>query len=82
MRAVMVIDKGWIFAGDVERKDDRIRLSRCVWVFAWSEIGFNGVIENPARADIRPMQDIDLPAASEIFSVPVHDDWGLTCLQS
>lgn len=77
MRAVMVIDKGWIFAGDVERSGDRIKLTRCVWVFAWTNIGFNGVIKNPKQADIRPMADIDLPAVSEIFCVPVDDGWGL-----
>ena len=77
MRAVIVVDRGWIFAGDVERRDDRIFLKRCVWVFLWREIGFNGVIKDPKQADIRPMADIEIPAMSEIFLVPVDDDWGM-----
>lgn len=76
-RAVVVVDRGWIFAGDVTRKDGRIYLSNAVWVFRWETIGFNGVIENPAKADIRKIADVELPEASEVFCVPVNDSWGL-----
>lgn len=78
-RAVVVVDRGWIFAGDVEEKDGRIMLSRALWVFRWESIGFSGVIEDPKRdeVDLRPIADVDIPAGSEIFRVPVSDDWGL-----
>lgn len=76
-RAVVVVDRGWIFAGDVTREDGRIRITRAVWVFKWENCGFAAVIENPSKADIRPMADIDMPAGAEIFSVPVSDQWGL-----
>lgn len=76
-RAVVVVDRGWIFAGDVVREDGRIRLSRCVWVFRWESCGFSKVIEDPSNADIRPMADVDIPAGAEIFSVPVSANWGL-----
>lgn len=76
-RAVIVIDRGWIYAGDVTRKDGRIYLSRCVWVFKWTSCGFAAVIDDPGLADIRPHADIDIPAGAEIFSVPVCDNWGL-----
>ena len=78
-RAVVVIDRGWIYAGDVTREDGRIKLSRCVWVFRWTGCGFAAVIDDPAGsgADIRKHADIDIPAGAEIFSVPVADDWGL-----
>ena len=76
-RAVIVVDRGWIFAGDVTRADGRIRITNAVWVFKWEACGFSEVIANPANADIRPMADIDMPAGAEIFSVPVHDSWGL-----
>lgn len=75
-RAVVVVDRGWIFAGDVTREDGRIKLSRAVWVFAWKVIGFAKMIETE-KADLRPIADIDLPAGAEIFSVSVHDSWGL-----
>ncbi len=79
-RAVLVVDRGWIFAGDVAEKDGRIRLSRVVWVFRWESIGFEGVIANPKsdKVVLKSMdQEIDLPADTELFRVPVADDWGL-----
>lgn len=79
-RAVVVIDRGWIFAGDLTRKNGRIWLDRAVWVFRWESIGFDGVIADPKnkKVTLKPMaQPIDLPAGAEIFCVPVADDWGL-----
>lgn len=76
-RAVIVVDRGWIFAGDIERKDGRIYLTNAVWVFRWESCGFSKVIEDASNADIRPMADLDIPEASEIFCVPVPEGWGL-----
>jgi len=78
-RAVVVVDRGWIFAGDVTRKDGRIFISRALHVFKWESIGFAGMVDNPkkAKADLRSMADVDIPEGSEIFCVPVPDDWGL-----
>jgi hypothetical protein len=76
-RAVIVVDRGWIFAGDVTREDGRIKLSRAVWVFRWESCGFSKVIEDHRKADIRPMADVDIPTGAEIFAVPVCDTWGL-----
>jgi hypothetical protein len=76
-RAVIVVDRGWIFAGDITRENGRIRISRAVWVFRWESCGFAKVIENPSNADIRPMADVDMPEGAEIFCVPVSDNWGL-----
>jgi hypothetical protein len=78
-RAVVVVDRGWIFAGDVTRANGRIRLSKALHVFRWESVGFAGMIENPkkAKADLRPVADVDLPDGAEIFCVPVADGWGL-----
>lgn len=78
-RAVVVVDRGWIFAGDVTRKDGRILISRALHVFKWESIGFAGMIASPkkAKADLRPISDVDIPEGSEIFCVPVPDDWGV-----
>ena len=76
-RAVVVVDRGWIFAGDIRRENGRIYLTRALWVFRWEKIGFNGVIETPGQADIRPMADVDIPEGSEVFCVPVGPGWGL-----
>lgn len=76
-RAVIVVDRGWIFAGDITRENGRIRISRAVWVFKWESCGFSKVIEDPKNADIRPYADVDMPEGAEIFCVPVCDNWGL-----
>jgi len=79
-RAVVVVDRGWIFAGDVTRENGRIRLDRAVWLFRWESVGFDGVIADPKseNVDIRPMPNgVDLPEGAEIFLVPVDDSWGL-----
>ena len=79
-RAVLVVDRGWIFAGDMTRKDGRIRLDRAIWVFRWEAVGFDGVIADPksTKVKLKPIPNgIDLPEGAEIFCVPVNDDWGL-----
>jgi len=78
-RAVVVVDRGWIFAGDVDEssRPGRIYLRNAVWVFKWASIGFDGVIEHPEKADIRPIHDVDIPAQSEIYRIPVPAGWGL-----
>ena len=76
-RAIVVVDRGWIFAGDLTRENGRIHIRRAVWVFRWEKVGFAGIVANPASADLRPIADVDMPAGAEVFSVPVHDSWGL-----
>lgn len=75
-RAVVVVDRGWIFAGDVTRENGRIKLSRALHVFKWESIGFAKMVET-AQADLRQIADVDIPEDSEIFSIPVSDSWGL-----
>lgn len=79
-RAVIVVDRGWIFAGDVVEANGRIKLLRAVWLFSWSEIGLDGVIADPnsKKANLRQLSEpVDLPADAEIFRIPVKDGWGL-----
>jgi hypothetical protein len=74
--AVVVVDRGWIFAGDITRKDGRIRLSRALHVFKWESIGFAKMIET-AKADLRSIADVDIPQGAEIFCIPVSENWGI-----
>ena len=76
-RAVIVVDRGWVFAGDVTRANGRIQLSRALHVFMWRNVGFAGMIEDTSNADLRPIPDVDIPESSEIFCVPVVESWGL-----
>lgn len=78
-RVVLVVDRGWIFAGDLSEKDGRLRLSRAVHVLRWESVGFTGLIDDPkkAKAVIKPISDVDVPSDGEIFRVPVPESWGL-----
>ena len=77
-RYIVVVDRGWIYAGVLEEKNGRITLSNAVWVFGWESVGFSGAIAAPEKADIRPFPNgVDIPAGAEIFRVPVHASWGL-----
>lgn len=78
-RAVIVVDRGWIFAGDVTRENGRIKLARAIHVFRWESIGFDGMLQNPKsnKVTLKPMPDVDMPSDAEIFAVPVEENWGL-----
>lgn len=82
-RAVVVINSGWIFAGDIKEVvtvvGRSVRITRALHVFKWTEIGFSGVIANPndGRVDLRPCDPVEVPLASVIFIVPVEDGWGM-----
>lgn len=75
----VVIDRGWIFAGDLSEENGRLRLSRVVWLFRWESIGLDGVISNPksSKVTLKPYPNIDIPSDCEIFRVPVSEDWGI-----
>jgi hypothetical protein len=78
-RAVVVVDRGWIFAGDVTRENGRIKISNALHVLRWESLGFAGMIADTkkAKADLRKIADVDIPVGAEIFCVPVPDGWGL-----
>ena len=85
-RHVMVLDRGWIIAGDLEEVLDedgaveRIKLGRPVLVRHWSSIGISGVLKDPksdsVTLEVLPSVPI-IPIDVELFRFPVNDDWGL-----
>ena len=76
-RAIIVVDRGWIFAGDITRENGRIKISRALHVFKWESVGFAGIVTDTSKADLRPIADVDIPEGAEIFCVPVHGSWGM-----
>jgi hypothetical protein len=78
-RAVVVLDRGWIFAGDVTEKEGRIFLDRAVHVFSWPGGGFAAMVADPkkTKADLRPCAPLNFPTSTEIFRCPVEETWGL-----
>lgn len=79
-RAVVVVDRGWIYAGDVTDEGGRILITNAVWVMRWEAIGFDGLLRDPKspKATIKKMPfPVDLPKDAELFRIPVPDGWGL-----
>ncbi len=78
-RCVIIVDRGWIFAGDVTEKNGRIYLSRAVHVQGWDGVGLDGALKD-SKTKVRCKKlttCVDIPADSEIFRCPVEDSWGL-----
>ncbi len=79
-RAIVVVDRGWIFAGDLSRTPDGyVRLDNAVWVFRWESIGFAEVVKDPSKADIRATDPVEVPEDAIVFRVPVSSNppWGI-----
>jgi hypothetical protein len=81
MRCVVVVDRGWIFAGNAATNEyGNVTLSEAIHVFRWESIGFDGMLSDPKskKVTLKPMPyPVEIPKGSIIFKVPVRDDWGL-----
>ena len=80
-RAVVVIDRGWIFAGNVETDQvtGELTIHNAIHVFRWESIGFTGVLSNPKDNKVTLKNSpypVRVPAGSVIFTVPVDENWG------
>ena len=73
-RRVVVLDRGWIFAGDLS--EDETKLANVVNVRKWERFGFGGLCKDPtaAGAVLDPCENLEL--SGWIFCVEVADDWG------
>ena len=80
-RSVVVIDRGWIFAGDVETDEvtNDLVIHNAIHVFRWESIGFTGVLANPKDSKVTLKTSpypVRVPSGSVIFTVPVDENWG------
>ena len=80
-RHVVVIDRGWIVAGDVtvDELTKELIVSDALHVFRWESIGFTGVLESPKRDKVTLKKipyPVKVPSGSVIFTIPVPSDWG------
>lgn len=79
-RKVLVIDRGWVIAGDVTVKDDNFILTRAVLVRNWSGTGTNGMLDKPLsdKVKLEPLnQTVEVPRGSVLFAVVVSENWGV-----
>jgi hypothetical protein len=80
-RHVVVIDRGWIVAGDVSTDEvtNELIVSNAIHVFRWESIGFAGVLKNPKDSKVNLMDlpyPVKVPQGSVIFTIPVPETWG------
>ena len=78
-RYVVVVDRGWIFAGDLSvTTDGYVRLDNAVHVFRWDSIGFAAMLKDweSTKVDLRACDSVEVPQDSIIFRVPVEAAWG------
>lgn len=79
-RVVLVVDRGWIFAGDISRTPDGyLRLDNAVHVFRWESIGFTRAITEwkDDKVDCRKVEPVEVPEDAVVFRVPVEKGWGI-----
>ena len=79
-RAVFVIDRGFIYAGDWSLSNGEYTLANAVNLRRYESIGFEGVLADPksSKATIVAMPyPVIVPAGSVLFRVPVPAGWGL-----
>lgn len=79
-RVVLVVDRGWIFAGDQSRAaNGDVRLDNCVHVFRWESLGFAKMLKEwrSDKVDLRPCDAVEVPDDAVVFRVPVETGWGV-----
>ncbi len=79
-RAVFVIDRGFIYAGDWSLSNGEYTLANAVNLRRYESIGFEGVLADPksSKATIVVMPyPLIVPTGSVLFRVPVPAGWGL-----
>ena len=75
---IVVLDRGWIFAGNLDRDDDDTCwvLTNAVNIRKWATGGFGLLTRNPHEAGAVLDKSQDVVFERFIHKVPVADDWG------
>ena len=76
-RHIVVLDKGFIFVGDLSKEGDTYTLCNCGNIRKWGKGGFGGLTRS--RSDSEAIVDdcatIKFTDKSLIFIVPVKENW-------
>lgn len=82
-RRVIVVDRGWIWAGDVSSKEEFgqtfLVLSDAIHVLRWESIGFTGMLAQPNSNKVTLKKSdfpVMIPLNSVISQHPVPENWG------
>ncbi|MDF1699852.1 MAG: hypothetical protein P1V36_01650 [Planctomycetota bacterium] len=80
-RYVIVLDRGWVFAGDiVEEESGRVKVVNVIHVRRWSSVGFDGMVADPGSGHVtlkKVTTPLSYPEGAELFRISVSDGWGV-----
>jgi len=78
-RRIVVLDRGFIFVGDLRKENEMYILSDAYNVRSWKSGGFGGMETDPKASQVKLDKCADkiFKIGSEIFFTPVEDNWGL-----
>ena len=76
-RHLVVLDRGWIFAGDMSLKDNVYTVVNCKNVRKWGKGGFGALTKSAslAGATLDECEPIRFKSSALIFAVPIAEDW-------
>jgi hypothetical protein len=76
-RNIVVLDRGWIFVGDLKRVDGGYLLTNASNIRSWQKGGFGALTNSPDEADAKldPCKPIWFRERSMLFYVPVGEGW-------
>ncbi|MHC5062127.1 MAG: hypothetical protein ACYTFK_13765 [Planctomycetota bacterium] len=78
-RHIVVLDRGWIFVGDLSQDpvNQMYALSNCVNIRKWSKLGFGGLSKSAKEsgATLDNCADIHFHPRAMVFCVPINGDW-------
>jgi len=77
-RHIVVLDRGWIFCGNLTRTDDGVNtLTNVVNIRKWARNGFGGLTTDPKAAGVEcdDCAAIRFRDSALMFAVPVAENW-------
>jgi hypothetical protein len=78
-RHLVVLDRGWIFAGNLTMLDDGegYMLTDCVNIRRWETGGFGGLTKSreTTSAYLDPCRNIKFRSSAMVFCVPIPEEW-------
>ena len=76
-RCIVVLDRGWIFVGNLSTDGGVSTLSSAANIRKWGSGGFGGLTADPkgAGAVLDQCEDITFDERAPLFCVPVPEDW-------
>ncbi|MCP4539849.1 MAG: hypothetical protein GY832_22140 [Chloroflexi bacterium] len=76
-RHIVVLDRGWIFVGNLSLTEDVYTLTNAVNIRKWEKGGFGALSKSreAAGATLDSCEPIRFAKGAPLFVVPIQEDW-------